>query len=249
MSMNMYPLFGKFVAVYLGGTGQEYVTDARWVFEMGSVSFGHGNSNYQFSRHLGTTKCQLQLKSKAISTAFMSRYLGINFGTGSYQTWSEQKLIAAGTASLTYTPMAEGTQDLLIVKGMLGNRWCAFDKVTGVPTSGQYSISGNVLTFNSADNGILLTCEYTYLDASSGLYGYLPANFVPSTMTGSLRLESGELAQNGKMKYWDSYFKDLQPTTERLEVGAPYNAFNDDYTEAFNVAQSSVVYFSEWTEP
>jgi hypothetical protein len=230
--------------VYSGYSGLSFLTSAKLAIQMGSASFGWGPGGFQTVFHKGITSAQVQLSSKEIGPDMFTRNFGITWATGSYQTTSESATIAAGAATLTHTPYSS----IMRVMGMVNYKWVQFIRVTGVPNSGEYSITGSALTFNTSDNGIILTIEYCWNNTTAGQRGQLPLGFIPAPITGSFQVLSGDKTSDGKDIWYDWYFENLQPMTERIDVGATWDNFNDDYTELYNVNPNSLLCCSEWQE-
>jgi len=249
MANNGTPIgfvFGRLIACYSGGTGLWFNTDGRLVFEQGSSEFSSGNSGFKTVFPHGITKAQLQLKSKEISTQMLTRNVGLTFAAGSYQTIQEEPTVTAATVTIAHAVY----NDLINVYSMNDYDWTRYIDVSpAAPQQGEYSISGTTLTFNALDEGQVLTVQYAWNSTATGTRGLMPFDFVPSPITGTFRQLMGERRGDGKNKYIDWYFKDLQPASDRIDIGSAVDNFNDDYTETYNVAPSSLLYCSMWTEP
>lgn len=125
----------------------------------------YGQSQFPLFVARGTAKFTAKAKSALVSgIALNSAFFGMTMASGQQATaLSESGAIASG--AYTVVNHAGFVSDLGVVYAATGLPLVA---VAGSPAQGQYSESGGVYSFNSADNGKAIFVTYTYTVSGSG---------------------------------------------------------------------------------
>jgi hypothetical protein len=148
--------------------------------KMSAVNAGSGA--YPVTTIIADRAPKVELKGVEINLGAYYRLLGaINTpaAQGSpvqlYVT-EEHRIGSDGTVTLNYTPSTVKTT--MDVYGLIDD--AEFEQVASAPTQGQYSISGNTLTFNTDDAGKAIVVGYFY-DSTTGGEISIGTTSIPGT--------------------------------------------------------------------
>lgn len=143
-----------------------------------------GSGAYPIVNILADRKPKISLKGPELSLAAAYRLLGANnvaATTGSpiqIPKIEDYTIPAGGTVTLNNTPSTVDTT--ITVIGVIDDT--LFTKVASAPTQGQYSITGNTLTFNTSDVGKTVRVFYS-VDSTTGGNIQIAANSIPGIYT------------------------------------------------------------------
>ena len=122
-----------------------------------------------------------------LNASIFSKLTGATTATGTKKRMREESGTVDNTTytiTLSQTPIAD---TLRVVP--TGDKQKPFVRVASNPSQGEYSVSGNTLTFNSADAGKTMKISYIYSDTTSGETSKLSPTALPSSFSlyGTLR--------------------------------------------------------------
>lgn len=142
-----------------------------------------GQGNYRLLSFDHTKLATMKLKVPLVDTTLLSMLMGDSVATGAQNVIKREILtVSSGTATLSSTPVAGTTTSVFYLQGSRDNG-TPLTVAASTPTTGQYSISGAVLTLNSSDNGKEIVVWYTYATPSTTTSFNMKANKFVTAMT------------------------------------------------------------------